>query len=59
MTPPRLGPILPLFTYPPGRLHFSRFKVLSPLRNTCFRDEPHGCRRLYFETEDGITYRDR
>ena len=26
------------------RLHFSHFKIVSPGRNTCFRDEPHQCR---------------
>mmetsp|Transcript_37055 Transcript_37055/g.66718 ORF Transcript_37055/g.66718 Transcript_37055/m.66718 type:complete len:170 (+) Transcript_37055:49-558(+) len=31
------------------RLHFSNFKIVSPGRNTCFRDEPHKCNRLYFE----------
>ena len=25
------------------RLHFSHFKIVSPGRNTCFRDEPHQC----------------
>lgn len=25
------------------RLHFSDFKIVSPGRNTCFRDEPHKC----------------
>lgn len=32
------------------RLHFSHFKIVSPERNTCFRDEPHKCDHLYFET---------
>ena len=32
------------------RLHFSNFKIVSPGRNTCFRDEPHKCNHLYFES---------
>ena len=28
------------------RLHFSHFKIVSPGRNTCFRDEPHQCRLI-------------
>ena len=32
------------------RLHFSHFKIVSPGRTTCFRNEPHKCRNnLYFE----------
>lgn len=31
------------------RLHFSHFKIVSPGRTTCFREEPHRCRRLYIE----------
>jgi len=41
------------------RLHFSNFKIVSPGRNTCFRDEPHKCQHLYFEAEDGTPFRDR
>lgn len=41
------------------RLHFSAFKVVSPGRNTCFRDAPHKCSHLYFEGEDGTAFRDR
>ena len=28
------------------RLHFSHFKIVSPGRNTCFREEPHQCRLI-------------
>ncbi|KAL3772152.1 hypothetical protein ACHAWO_004169 [Cyclotella atomus] len=41
------------------RLHPSHFKIFSNERNTCFRDEPHKCSRLYDETEDGFNFRDR
>lgn len=37
------------------RLHFSNFKVVSPRRNTCFREEPHKCNYLYFEAEDSMS----
>ena len=41
------------------KLHFSLFKIVSPGRSTCFRDEPHKCRHLYYEREDSTPIRYR
>jgi hypothetical protein len=41
------------------RLHPSSFKVLSPTRITCFREEPHKCSHLYFQGEDGTPFHKR
>jgi hypothetical protein len=41
------------------RLHFSHFKIVSPGRNTCFRNEPHKCSHYYYEGEDSVSFRDR
>ena len=41
------------------KLHFSHFKIVSPGRSTCFRDEPHKCRHLYYEREDSTPIRYR
>jgi len=41
------------------RLHFSHFKIVSPRRNTCFREEPHKCSNFYNEGEDSVSFRDR
>ncbi|KAL7462475.1 hypothetical protein ACHAXS_002854 [Conticribra weissflogii] len=41
------------------RLHFTHFKILSPGRNTCFREEPHKCTHFHNEGADGIRFRDR
>lgn len=41
------------------RLHHSSFKIMPETRNTCFRDEPHKCKHLYFQGEDGTAFHDR
>ncbi len=41
------------------RLHPSSFKVIPETRNTCFREEPHKCKHLYFQGEDGTAFYDR
>ena len=41
------------------RLHPSHFKVMPPERNTCFREEPHKCKNLYFEGADATPFQDR
>lgn len=38
------------------RLHFSHFKIVSPRRKTCFREEPHKCDHLYNEGTDGTPF---
>ena len=38
------------------RLHFSHFKIVSSLGNTCFREEPHKCEHLYNEGTDGTPF---
>lgn len=41
------------------RLHPSSFKVMPEARVTCFRDEPHICKHLYFQGKDGTAFHDR